>query len=207
MIHCSGQNFSSTIRQGVLCNYDKTADSVPAPEDDTSVGHFGTDVRAVPLSLLYLWLSAERCMLLCADLEGLGAGCAGGRERRAFPYRPGYSRPALSHVRRNVRTKVQYSNQGLGYWICLCHKTPHGSKQTTAREQLLSIGLPRGSQRPTPSDRRSETTSGAAPRRRHAAAARAAPSSYTTKDRGPVSSAQDCAHDFCGNLHAQRGDQ
>ena len=76
-------NFSSTIRQGVLCNYGKTADSVPAPEDDTSVGHFGTDVRVVPLSLLYLWLSAERCMLLCADLEGLGAGRAGGRQRRA----------------------------------------------------------------------------------------------------------------------------
>ena len=56
LIHCSGQNFSSTIRQGVLCNYGKTADSVPPPEGDTSVGHFGTDVRVVPLSLRYLWL-------------------------------------------------------------------------------------------------------------------------------------------------------
>ena len=84
----------------MLCNYDKTANSVPAPQDDTSVGHFGTDVRVVPPSLLHLWLSAERCMLLCADLEGLGAGCAGGRERRSCP------RPALSHVRRNVSTKL-----------------------------------------------------------------------------------------------------
>ena len=96
MIHCSGQNFSSTIRQGVLCNYGKTAASVPPPEDDTSVGHFGTDVRVVPLSLRCLWLSAERCMLLCADLEGLGAGRAGGRERRACPYQPHRPRPALS---------------------------------------------------------------------------------------------------------------
>ena len=161
LIHCSGQNFSSTIRQGVLCNYDKTADSVPPPQDDTSVGHFGTDVRVVPLSLRYLWLSAERCMLLCADLEGLGAGCAEGRQRRACPYQPHRPRPALS-----------FSNEALHS----CHKKLPTDLNNDSPE-LLSTGLPRGSQRPTPSDRRSGTTNGAAPRRRHAAAGRAAPSS------------------------------